>query len=93
MVRQGRLRCFGHVECKDADDLVSACRDMVVAGKRGSGRGRGKKTWKKCVADDMKKLKLERNDAQNRAVWRSSILENRPTHARQTDVKLMMMMM
>jgi len=79
IVRQGRLRWFGHVERKEASDWVSACRNMVVTGKRGKGRGR--KTWKECVADDMSKLKLKREDAQDRAVWRSSILENRPTRA------------
>src|SRR5664279_795918 len=53
-VCQGRLRWFGHVERKDTDDWVSACRNMEVEGKR--GRGRGRKTWKECVANDMKKL-------------------------------------
>jgi len=79
IVCQERLRWFGHVERKDAGDWVSACRDMVVAGKR--GRGRGKKTWKECAADDMKQLRLEREDAQDRAVWRYSFLEKRPTRA------------
>ena len=46
LVRQGRLRWFGHVERKDADDWVSACRNMAVSGERGKGR----KTWKECVA-------------------------------------------
>ena len=32
-VRQGALRCLGHVERKDECDWVSACRDMAVAGK------------------------------------------------------------
>jgi len=79
IVRQGRLRWFGHVERKDAGDWVSACRDMVVTGKR--ARGRGRRTWKECVADDMKKLRLKREDAHDRAAWRGSILENRPTRA------------
>ena len=26
VVRRGRLRWFGHVECKSGDDWVSACR-------------------------------------------------------------------
>src|SRR5664279_4432308 len=32
-VCQGRLRWFGHVERKDTDDWVSACRNMEVEGK------------------------------------------------------------
>ena len=34
MVRHGRLRWFGHVERKNGDDWVSACRNVVVAGVR-----------------------------------------------------------
>ena len=78
-VHQGRLRWFGHVERKDEGDWVSACRDLSVAGAKGKGRGR--KTWKECVADDMRKMKLKREDAQDRGLWRSGILGNRPTRA------------
>ena len=35
---------------------VSACRNVVVAGVRWSGRGR--KTWRECVKDDMEVLGL-----------------------------------
>ena len=56
VVRQGRLRWFGHVECKSGDDWVSACRNVVVAGVRCVGRGR--KTWRECVEDDMDELGL-----------------------------------
>ena len=30
VVRRGRLRWLGHVECKEPDGWVSACRSMVV---------------------------------------------------------------
>ena len=43
VVRRGRLRWFRHVECKNEDDWVSACKNVVVAGVRCAGRGR--KTW------------------------------------------------
>ena len=45
LVRQGRLRWFGHVERKDADDWVSACRNMAVSGERGRGRKHGRSVW------------------------------------------------
>ena len=38
VVRRGRLRWFGHVECKNGDDWVSACRNVVVAGVICAGR-------------------------------------------------------
>ena len=53
---RGRLRWFGHLECKSGDDWVSACRKVVVAGVSCGGRGR--KTWYECVKDDMKALVL-----------------------------------
>src|SRR5260221_708833 len=43
VVRRGRLRWFGHIERKNKDDWVAACRDMVVEDEK--GRGRGRKTW------------------------------------------------
>ena len=43
VVRRGTLRWFGHVERKKGDDLVSACRDVVVAGVRCTGRCRDRK--------------------------------------------------
>ena len=69
VVRRGRLRWYGHVERKDPTDWVSACRGLVVEGAR--GRGRGRKTWQECVQEDMKRLKLNRRDAHDRAAWRS----------------------
>ena len=41
-IMRGRLRWFGHVEHKEVDDfdLVSACRNLEVAGSRGRGRPR-----------------------------------------------------
>ena len=45
------------MERKSGDDWVSACRDVVVAGVRGAGRGR--KTWRERVKDDMDELGLD----------------------------------
>ena len=42
------------MEPKSGDDWVSACRNVAVAGVRCVGRGR--KTWKECVKDDMDEL-------------------------------------
>ena len=47
VVRRGRLRWFGHVERKEADDWVSKCRNLEVVG--GARKGRGRKTWMECV--------------------------------------------
>ena len=52
LVKRGRLRWFGHVERKDKEDWVSACRDMKVDGTK--ERRRGRKTWMECIVNDMK---------------------------------------
>ena len=57
VVRQGRLRWFGHLECKDNNDRVSSCRNFEVVGATCQGRSR--KTWGECVKGDMKSLGLK----------------------------------
>ena len=44
VMRRVRLRWFGHVERKEVNDWVSACRNFEVAGSRGKGRPR--MTWR-----------------------------------------------
>src|SRR5208282_4377555 len=81
VVRRGRLRWFGHMERKQPDDWVSACRYIVVESVKGRGRGRPRKTWRECVEVDMSKLKLRVEDSQDHEVWRSGILGNRLTRS------------
>ena len=56
MVRHGRLRWFGHLEHKGADDWLTACRNVVEAWVRCVGR---RMTWGECVKDEMKLLGLQ----------------------------------
>ena len=95
MVRLGRLRWFGHVERKQEDYWVFACRNLVVEGNR--GRGRGKKSWMECVKDVMRRINLPKEKAQDRASWKSGIRGNRLTRAclkkRRKTMMMMMMMM
>ena len=41
VIRKSKLRWFGHLERKDAEDFVSACGNMVIVGN--AGRDRPKK--------------------------------------------------
>ena len=71
-----------HVKRKDERAWVSACIDISVAGE--IERGKGRKTWKKwqeCIADDTRKINLRKEDAQERGLWWSDVLRNRPTRA------------
>src|SRR2546425_4370066 len=47
VVRRGRLRWFGHVERKEADDWVSKYRNLEVVS--GVKKGGGRKAWMQCV--------------------------------------------
>ena len=72
VVRQGRLRWFGHLERNSVDDWVSACRGLVVEGR---------KTWEQCVKDDLKLLGLHSEWAIFRDMWRDLIWGKRLTLA------------
>src|SRR5271163_1686418 len=79
VVRKGKLGWFGHLERKKEDDWVSSCRNMVVEGK--VGRGRGKKKWREVVENDIKKWGLSEEMAKDRGVWGALIAGKRPTCA------------
>jgi hypothetical protein len=40
IVRRSRLLWFGHVQRKSPDDWVKMCRDFIVEGAGGTGRGK-----------------------------------------------------
>ena len=71
-MRRGRLRFFGHVERKEVDDWVSACRNLEVAGSR--GRGRPRMTWRARLDGDMKDMRLRPGMAMDREKWRCGIM-------------------
>ena len=71
VMRQTRLRWFGHVERMDIENPVSNCRFIEVGGQR--GRGRPCKTWTQLIKDDLRKLRLEPGLTQNRVVWKGAI--------------------
>ena len=72
VMRRGRLRWFGHVERKEVDHWVSACRNLEVAGSR--GRGRPRMTWSARLDGDMKVMGLRPGMAMDREVWRCGIM-------------------
>ena len=74
VVRRGRLRWFGYLERRSADDWVSACRRVEVAGARCKGWKR--KTWTECVDDDMEVMGLHPEWAIFRVSWRNFIWAN-----------------
>ncbi len=72
VMRRGRLRWFGHVERKEVDDWVSACRNLEVVGSR--GRGTPRMTWRARLDGDMKDMGLRQGMAMDREKWRCGIM-------------------
>ena len=68
VVRQHRLRWFGHIE-RNMENQI--CRAIEVEGTKPVGRP--KTTWSQVIERDMRELGLRRQDAQDRTRWRSKI--------------------
>src|SRR6476619_1092585 len=68
VVERGRLRWFGHLERKHEGDMISACRRLIVEGKRRVGRP--VKTWEEEVKNTIEEWGLKKETAKDRALWR-----------------------
>ena len=69
LVRQRRLRWFGHV--MRSSDEINRVRTRQVSGKR--SKACNMKKWAGCVKDDLEKWGLTEEHTQDRDLWRSSV--------------------
>ena len=69
VMRQRRLRWFGHIERREDNSWL---KKVQIAVDGHSGRGRPRKTWKHVIMEDLHVKGLRREVAQNRAEWRSA---------------------
>ena len=74
-LRKTRLRWFGHVKRRDENSILRRAMKLEVEGRRPVGRP--KKTWSKIVEEDMRKLNITENRAEDRKQWGQLI--SRPT--------------
>ena len=70
VMRQRRLRWFGHIERREDSCWLKKVQNLAVDGH--SGRGRPRKTWEHVIMEDLRVKGLRREVAQNRAEWRSA---------------------
>ena len=70
VMRQRRLRWFGHIERREDNSWLKKVQILAVDGH--SGRGRPRKTWEHVIMEDLRVKGLRREVAQNRAEWRSA---------------------
>ena len=69
ILRERRLRWFGHVE--RSSGAIRTAHDIQIDGKRGAERP--KQTWKKLTEKDCREWKLTTVDPQERSTWRSGV--------------------
>ena len=76
ILRERRLRWFGHVE-RSSGSIRTAC-DIQIDGRGGGGAGRPKLTWTKLTERDCREWKLTTVDPQERSTWRSDVRSAMP---------------
>ena len=69
ILKERRLRLYGHVECSNS--AVKTAFDIQVVGKRGPGRP--KMTWKQLTERYCREWKLSDIDPHDRDTWRSGV--------------------
>ena len=69
ILRERRLRCFGHVE-RSSGAIRTAC-DIQIDGRQRAGRA--ELTWKKLRERDCHEWKLTTVNPQERSTWRSGV--------------------
>ena len=71
MAKANGVRWYGHVLRRDVDHVLRRALEFEVAGQR--GRGQPKKTWKKQVVEESRRVGLREEDAPNRVKWREGV--------------------
>ena len=68
-VREARMRWYGHVMRRDREDgcCIKRIMNAEVNGRRSRGR---QKRWRDKIQEDLKTLKLKKEDADDRNKWR-----------------------
>ena len=75
-LQESRLKWYGHVLRREDEYLGKRVMAMEVPGNR---RGRPKRRWLDSIRNDLSGRELSREDAQDRAKWRSLIRHIDPT--------------
>ena len=70
-MKEGRVRCYGHVMRRDQEYVGRKMMEMELPGKR--KRGKPKKRFLDLVKEDMGKVGAKEMDVENRTVWRKMI--------------------
>ena len=69
-MREGRLKCYGHVMRRDQEYVGRKMMEMELPGKRKRGR---LKRFLNVVKEDMGEVGAKETDVENRTVWKKKI--------------------
>ena len=70
-LRKTSLKRFAHVKHKDENSMLRRAMELEVEGRRPVGRP--KMTWNKVLEEDMRKLNITEDIAEDRKRWRQLI--------------------
>ena len=76
LLRQRRLRCFGHVKRNCQEESLGKILELGCTGR--FPQGRPKTTWRKTVETDMKLVEAFEIDALGIAIWKKQIRRRTP---------------
>ena len=79
VMRGGRLRWFGHVQRRDANNVTRRVMELAIPGRPTRRRGRPKKTWHQHIKDGMAGVGVNQDLVLDRQEWRR---RTRPTLTR-----------
>ena len=71
LAKANAVRWYGHVLRSEDGHALRRALEFEVKGRR--KRGRPKRTWRKMVEEECRRVGLKKEDAQNRAKWRSGV--------------------
>ena len=76
VVREGRLRWFGHVKRRVGEGLLGEVMELEVPDV--TPRDKPKKQWRNNVEEDLRDMNLTEADAMDRDAWRAAINPSNP---------------
>ena len=74
-LREKRLRWLGHIGRRETNYVGKRVKRMKVGEKK---RGRAKRRWEDCIKEDMEKMGVYEDDANDRKRWREMICTGNP---------------
>ena len=67
-IQEKRMNWYGHVKRRDEHYIGRRMTEMEVDGRR--RRGRPKKKWKDCIAEDVREKGLNGDEMMDRTLWK-----------------------